>query len=220
MFRIIHEVLTAPELADVLGELKTGRFNDGAASARGSAKLVKHNEQLDPEHHKALISTITQKIRGHSHFRGFAMPLDTHPVLINRFSTGMEYGNHIDVAAVGGMRTDLSFTLFLSDPASYEGGELVIETEVGEQSFKLPAGALLLYPANRMHRVNRVTRGQRLAAVSWAKSAIADNEKRDLCVDLDMALHRLYSKHGASTETDQISKVINKLRHLWGRESG
>ncbi len=220
MFRVIHGVLTAAELADVVGELRVGRFNDGAASARGSARQVKHNEQLDPKQHQALISSVTRKIVGHSHFRGFAMPLDTHPVLINRFSVGMEYGNHIDVASVGGMRTDLSLTLFLSDPASYEGGELVVETEVGEQSFKLPAGSLLLYPANRMHRVNKVARGERLAAVSWAKSAIADTEKRDLCVDLDMALHRLCSRHGSCTETDQISKVINKLRHLWGRESG
>lgn len=220
MFRIIHDVLTPSELADATGELRGGHFNDGARSARGSAKRVKHNEQLDPKQHQTLINGVTQKIMGHSHFRGFAMPLDLQPVLINRFSAGMAYGNHIDVASAGGMRADLSLTLFLSDPASYDGGELVIETEVGEQPFKLPAGSLLLYPANRMHRVNKVTRGQRLAAVSWAKSVIADTEKRDLCIDLDMALHQLYNKQGASAETDQISKVINKLRHLWGRESG
>ncbi|MCV6587680.1 MAG: Fe2+-dependent dioxygenase [Marinobacterium sp.] len=219
MFRIIHDVISGSELADIQGELKQAEFYDGAGSASGAARRVKNNQQLDLHQYETLIGRISDRVRAHDHVQGFAVPLEMMPVLINRFGEGMSYGNHVDISIQAGMRVDLSFTLFLSDPASYEGGELVVETELGEQSFKLPAGSLLLYPANRLHRVNEVTSGERFAAVSWIKSAIADTERRDIYIDLHIAMNQLVREHGYSPQTDQISKVMNKLRHFWGRES-
>jgi len=219
MFRVIHDVLSAKELAEVNAELKRASFRDGRESAKGTAKQIKSNEQLDANKHQALIKQVTSKIYQHNHFRGFSVVAELLPVLINRYSNGGHYGNHIDIARRGSIRADFSLTLFLSDPESYDGGELVVDTELGEQPFKLPAGSMLLYPANRLHRVNPVTRGERLAACSWVQSAIGDAEKRDIYVSLDILMSRLRQEKGPSPDVEQLSCAMNRLMHLWGRGS-
>jgi len=217
MFRIIHEVLSSTEVEEVVSELKRASFRDGRETAIGNAKLVKSNGQLDQSKHKRLIQHVTEKVSANPFFKGYSVMQQLLPVLINRFGENDQYGSHIDLAYQNGMRSDLAFTLFLSDPASYDGGDLVVETELGEQAFKLPAGSMLLYPANRLHRVNMVTRGERFAAVSWIQSAIPDLEKRDLYIDLDLLLYRLREEKGVCPDTEQLVKVMNKLRHMWGR---
>ncbi len=130
----------------------------------------------------------------------------------------MQYGSHVDDALMNGMRTDVAFTLFLSDPDSYAGGELVIESAAGEDAIKLPPGALVAYPATSLHRVNEVTHGVRLAAVGWAKSLIRDAARRELLFDLDTARRRMFAQSGKSAEFDLISKSFANLLRMWAED--
>jgi PKHD-type hydroxylase len=130
----------------------------------------------------------------------------------------MAYGTHVDDALMGGMRTDISFTLFLSDPESYDGGELVTESHAGEQPFKLPAGSLVLYPSTTLHRVEPVTRGSRLAAVGWVRSLVRDPARRELLFDLDTARKALFDRDGKSPEFDLLSKCGANLLRMWAED--
>ena len=118
-------------------------------------------------------------------------------------------------AAQEPIRSDLSFTLFLSPPDAYDGGELVIEGSAGEQAFKLPAGGLVLYPSSTLHRVAPVTRGERLAAVSWVQSQVRDPACREILFDLDTARRTLFQREGKSREFDLLSKSLANLLRLW-----
>ena len=115
-------------------------------------------------------------------FRLAVRPKALAPLMFSAYEHGMEYGSHVDDALMQGMRTDVSFTLFLSDPESYDGGELVIESAAGEDAVKLAAGSLVAYPSTTLHRVAPVTRGVRLAAVGWARSFVRDGAQRETAV--------------------------------------
>jgi PKHD-type hydroxylase len=130
----------------------------------------------------------------------------------------MHYGRHVDDALMDGMRTDVAFTLFLSDPNSYDGGELTIESAAGEEAFKLDAGALVAYSATSLHRVADVTRGARLAAVGWARSFVRDPARRELLFDLDSARRQLFAREGKSAEFDLISKSFANLLRMWAED--
>jgi PKHD-type hydroxylase len=133
----------------------------------------------------------------------------------------MKFGQHVD----GGvrihphdgrkLRTDISATLFLSDPDSYDGGELVIESASGEDAVKLAAGSLLAYPSTTLHHVAPVTRGVRLAAVGWARSLIRDAARREMLFDLDTARRQLFAREGKSAEYDLVSKSLANLMRMW-----
>jgi PKHD-type hydroxylase len=113
------------------------------------------------------------------------------------------------------MRSDVSFTLFLSDAASYDGGELIIESAGGEEAFRLDAGSLIAYPATSLHRVGTVTRGARLAAVGWARSFVRDPAQRELLFDLDTARRQMFAQHGKSADYDLVSKSLANLLRMW-----
>jgi PKHD-type hydroxylase len=130
----------------------------------------------------------------------------------------MHYGAHVDDALMEGMRTDVAFTLFLSEPASYAGGELAIESPAGEEAFKLAAGALVAYPATSLHRVQAVTRGSRLAAVGWARSFVRDAARRELLFDLDTARHQMFARDGKSAHFDLVSKSLANLLRMWAED--
>jgi PKHD-type hydroxylase len=114
-----------------------------------------------------------------------------------------------------GVRSDVSFTLALTKPEDYEGGELVMETTAGEQAFKLPAGHVIAYPSTTLHRVAPVTRGERLAAVGWLQSQLRDPQHRELLYDLDLARRSLFDREGKTREFDLMSKVSANLLRLW-----
>ena len=135
--------------------------------------------------------------------------------LFSRYQPGHAYGTHVDDALIGGVRTDVSFTLFLSDPVSYDGGELIIDTASGEESFKLPAGSLVTYPATSLHRVAPVTRGERLAAAGWVRSHLRDPAHRELLFDLETARRRLFEREGKTVEADLLAKCAANLMRLW-----
>jgi PKHD-type hydroxylase len=114
-----------------------------------------------------------------------------------------------------GVRTDVSFTLFLAEPADYDGGELVIETSAGEEDIKLPAGHLIAYPSTTLHRVAPVTRGERLVAVGWAQSYVRDLAKREILFDLETARRSLFEQSGKTPEFDVLAKTSANLFRMW-----
>ena len=158
---------------------------------------------------------VAERILHNEVFRLAVRPKALTPLLFSRYETGMHYGSHVDDALMGGMRTDVSFTLFLSAPKSYAGGELTIESASGEDSFKLDAGSLVAYPATSLHHVADVTRGTRLAAVGWARSFIRDPARRELLFDLDTARRQLFAREGKSAEFDLVSRSLANLLRMW-----
>src|SRR2546427_4272987 len=163
---VIGDVLSAEEVNTVCATLMRARFTDGEESAGFAARLVKNNRQAEGSDRslETIRKLVAERILGNDVFRLAARPKALSALLFSRYENGMHYGSHVDDALIDGMRTDLSFTLFLSDPGSYDGGELAVETAAGEETFKPSAGALLAYPATSLHRVAAVTRGVRLAA--------------------------------------------------------
>jgi PKHD-type hydroxylase len=220
MYHVIADVLDAAEVATAVKALGTAQFVDGRVTAGWSARLVKNNLQAasGDQGIAALRDSITAKIMGNAVFRMAVRPKVLTPLILSRYEPGMAYGTHIDDAMMYDMRTDVSFTLFLSDPATYDGGELVIESTSGEEDVKLPAGSLVAYPSTTLHRVAPVTRGARLAAVGWARSIIRDGAKRELLFDLDTARNALFVRDGKTAELDLLSKTSANLLRMWAED--
>ena len=213
----IANILSGDELSFVQARVKAARFVDGKATAGFAARLVKNNEQAAASDASLneVRKLVSERILGNDLFRMAARPKQLTPLLISRYEPGMTYGSHVDDALMQGLRTDVSFTLFLDDPASYDGGELIIETTAGEDSIKLPAGSLIAYPSTSLHRVAEVTRGQRHVIVGWARSFIRDAAQRELLFDLDTARRQLFDRDGKSAEFDLISKSLANLLRMW-----
>jgi PKHD-type hydroxylase len=212
----IGGVLSAADIADAQTGLGKATFVDGRATAGWAAKLVKANLQAStgPEVER-IAGLIEARLREHAVFALAARPKTVLGPLFSRYQPGHAYGTHADDALMGGVRCDLAFTLFLSAPNDCDGGELIIETASGEESFKLPAGDLVLYPATTLHRVAPVTHGARLAAVGWVRSFIRDGARRELLFDLETARRRLFDREGKSAEGDLLAKCAANLLRLW-----
>jgi PKHD-type hydroxylase len=216
MILSIADVLSPAEVADVRAGLATARFEDGRASAGWAARLVKDNQQAtDGPDLERVRSLIEARLLAHVVFVLAARPKHLLGPVFSRYAEGQVYGAHVDDALMAGMRTDLSFTLFLSQPQSYDGGALVLDTTAGEQILKLPAGSLALYPASTLHRVEMVLRGERLAAVGWVRSFIRDPLRRELLFDLETARRRLFDREGKTPEGDLLAKCAANLFRLW-----
>lgn len=217
---VIGNVLSAEEVGTVRAALARARFVDGKATAGFAARQVKNNRQAEGSDRSLgpIRTLVAERILGNEVFRLAVRPKALSPLLFSRYETGMHYGSHVDDALMGGMRTDVSFTLFLSDPASYDGGDLTIESAAGEEAFKLAAGALVAYSATSLHRVADVTRGTRLAAVGWARSFIRDPARRELLFDLDTARRQLFAHGGKSAEFDLVSKSLANLLRMWAED--
>jgi PKHD-type hydroxylase len=214
---IIANILAAADIDTIAAMLANARFVDGRATAGFAAQTVKQNTQAEGSDRSLVTARelIAQRILASETFQMAVRPVALSPLLLARYEPGMQYGSHVDDALMNGMRTDIAFTLFLSHPESYEGGELVIESAAGEDAIKLPAGALVAYPATSLHHVNEVTRGERVAAVGWAKSFIRDAARRELMFDLDTARRQMFARNGKSPEFDLISKSFANLLRMW-----
>lgn len=214
---VIADVLSQEDLDTVRAALKRVRFVDGRETAGFAARLVKDNRQADAGDHSldAVRKLVTQRIMNNELFQLAARPKALTPLLFSRYEPGMRYGSHVDDAMMRGMRTDVSFTLFLDDPQSYDGGELVIETTAGEDAVKLAPGAMVAYASTTLHHVAEVTRGARHAAVGWARSYIRDPAQRELLFDLDTARRRLFAREGKSAEFDLLAKSVANLLRMW-----
>jgi PKHD-type hydroxylase len=198
--------------ADVLGM----KFVDGKATAHGKAQSIKFNLQserpgAEPTSSDDVILGALQRSR---EFQSFAIPKRILLPLFSKYEPGMNYGSHVDAAVMNSsapLRTDFAMTLFLVEPETYDGGELVIETSAGEQEIKLPAGDAIVYPASTIHRVMPVLRGLRLVAVTWIQSAIRDAAMRDVLRTLREALEA--SERGQHP-TLLLSKAYQNLMRL------
>jgi len=212
---LIGNVLSATDLDSLRAALGQARFVDGRETAGFAAREVKHNVQAVNEPTlEAIREMVTERLLANEVFSMAVRP-KALSLMFSRYDPGMRYGVHVDDAVMSGMRTDVAFTLFVSEPESYEGGELVIETAAGEDTIKLAAGALVAYPATSLHRVAEVTRGVRLAAVGWARSLVRDPARRELLFDLDTARRKLFAQHGQTAEYDLVSKSFANLLRMW-----
>jgi PKHD-type hydroxylase len=219
----VPKVLTAGQVAECRRLLDSAEWTDGKATVGEQGALVKRNRQL-PELSplgRQLGEMILKALAAHPLFFSAALPLRTVPPLFNRYEGGEHYGMHIDgaVRAVPGtahfIRTDLSSTLFLSEPEDYDGGELVVQDTFGQHSVKLPAGDLVLYPSSSLHRVNPVTRGARVASFFWTQSMVQDDRQRTLLFQLDQTIQKLRGKVGETEETVALAGHYHNLLRLW-----
>ena len=212
---VIGNVLSADEVGVLRQALERAQFVDGRETAGFAARLVKNNRQASDRRLETQRKLIAERIMGNELFGLAVRPKVLTPLLFSRYEPGMQYGSHVDDALMDGMRTDVSFTLFVSEPDSYDGGELVIESAAGEDAIKLQAGALVAYPSTSLHHVAAVTRGARYAAVGWARSLIRDAARRELLFDLDTARRQLFARDGKTAEFDLISKSTANLLRMW-----
>lgn len=217
---VIADILKPEDLAAIRSTLDGVRFIDGRETAGFAARQVKDNRQADARD-KSLDTAremVAKRILENDLFRIAVRPKQLSPLLFSRYEPGMSYGSHVDDALMGGMRTDVAFTLFLEDPERYDGGELVIESTGGDDAVKLPAGALIAYPATTLHHVAQVTRGRRQVVAGWARSFVRDASQRELLFDLDTARRSIYSRDGKSREFDLMSKSLANLMRMWAED--
>jgi PKHD-type hydroxylase len=192
----IPRVLTERELQAVRQILDNAHFVDGKLSAGIAAKRVQHDV-----------------------YRAAALPMRVAAPFYARYSEGMSYGDHVDdpiMQAQGPYRSDISITIFLSEPGEYEGGELVVNTQFGPREVKLPAGYAVMYPSSSVHHVNEVTRGTRLVAVTWLQSLIRDPAKRELLYDLYQVREKLLASAPDDEDTKKIDRTYVNLVRMWG----
>ncbi len=221
MLMIIPDLLDSTVLEEIRTLLKGVDFVDGKLSAGRDAQRVKRNEEMRAD--QKLTARLNQLVLGtlyeHPTFQAAAMPLKLSSAFFVRYDVGMSYGRHIDDAVMGPQseqyRADISVTVFLSAPESYEGGELIIESGYGEQNVKLPAGHAVLYPSGNLHRVTEVTAGERLVAVTWAQSMVRDPQHRATLYDLYIVKETLLGISPDAEATACANRVYVSLYRQW-----
>ncbi len=222
MLLTIENVLTPEQVTQARQKLATAEWVDGRVTAGYQAQEVKRNAQI-PETSpiaKELGDIILAGLARSPRFMSAALPLRVFPPMFNSYAGGQTFGTHVDTAirqlATTGqrIRTDLSATLFLTAPSEYDGGELIVEDSYGEKSVKLPAGDMVLYPATSLHRVEPVTRGNRVSSFFWIQSMIRQDAHRTLLFDLDASIQRLAgSDHAQSAPIKQSSVQLTGVYH-------
>lgn len=220
----IENVLTKEEVAQCRSVLEGTKWVDGKITAGAQSALAKHNLQVpeDAPQARALGEIVLRALGRSQGFNSAAVPFRVFPPLFNRYDVGMKFGAHVDNAIrfIAGpnirVRTDLSATLFLTEPEDYDGGELVIEDTYGAQSIKFAAGDMVLYPATSLHRVEEITRGSRWASFFWIQSMVKDDGGRALLYQLDQSIIKtraeLGDKHDAVLG---LTAVYHNLLRKW-----
>jgi len=220
----IPEVLAAAELAEVRRLIDRADWIDGNATSGAQAALAKRNRQLpeDSAAAKQAGEIVLDALGRNALFVAAALPAKVWPPLFNRYSGGDQFGMHVDNAvrikrgSGERLRCDLSATLFLADPAAYEGGELTVEDTYGAHIIKLGAGDLILYPASSLHHVTAVTSGERVAAFFWVQSMIRDDAQRRVLFDMDVAVQRLAGELGqAHASVVALTGTYHNLLRMW-----
>lgn len=217
MIFCIQGFIEENEIRTVKKKLESVIWREGSATAGWNARLVKNNQQANANDAMAdeIIARVQSLALTHPLFLAAARPKCFGPVMVNRYASNMGYGTHVDDALMGGIRTDVSFTLFLDDPATYEGGELVLEETSGELAYKLEAGSLVLYPSTSLHRVAPVSSGQRRAVVGWVQSFVRTPERRQILFDIEQARGAIFASSGKTPEFDLLSKSLSNLLRMW-----
>lgn len=216
MLIVIENILPRGDISALRQACDGLEFTDGKTTAGRFAKLVKANDQARPGPAlEAALSGVEQALAANALFRAAARPKALTRLILSRYRDGQTYGLHVDDALMQGLRSDLSFTLFLSEPDSYEGGALILEDSFEARAIKLAAGELILYPASSLHRVEPVTRGTRLAVVGWVQSLIRDPGQREILFDLDQAVEACFAAEGKSAQFDRLAKTHSNLLRMW-----
>jgi PKHD-type hydroxylase len=219
----IPEVLTSEQVAEARRILDAAEWVDGRVTAGHQSARTKDNMQL-PENHPAarqLGETILTALGQNPLFVSAALPTRVFPPLFNRYQGGQSFGTHVDnairqISATGHrIRTDLSATVFFSQPDEYDGGELIVEDTYGLHHVKLPAGHMILYPSTSLHHVTPVTRGSRLSSFFWIQSMVRDDGQRTLLFDLDTAIQRLNPSKPDDSAVVQLTGVYHNLLRRW-----
>ncbi|RYZ11351.1 MAG: Fe2+-dependent dioxygenase [Alphaproteobacteria bacterium] len=220
----IENVLTKAEVAHCRSVLEGTQWVDGKITAGAQSALAKHNLQVpeDAPQARALGEIVLRALGRSPEFNSAAVPFRVFPPLFNRYDVGMKFGAHVDNAIrfIAGpnirVRTDLSATLFLSEPEDYDGGELVIEDTYSTQSVKFAAGDMVLYPATSLHRVEEITRGSRWASFFWIQSMVKDDGGRALLYQLDQAIIKTRAELGDKHEAVLgLTAVYHNLLRKW-----
>ncbi len=223
MLLVVPKVLTTEQLIRCRGALVAAEWVDGKATAGYQGAQVKQNRQL-PENSplaRELGDLVLGTLERNPLFISAALPQRVYPPMFNRYEGGEHFGSHVDnaVRLIPGagikIRTDISATLFLADPADYEGGELLIEDTYGTHSVKLPAGDMVLYPSTSLHKVTPVTRGARLASFFWIQSMVRDDAQRTLLFDLDSSIQRLNATGGDEASRTRLIGCYHNLLRMW-----
>ena len=223
MLIAIPNVLSSETVRAARARLEAAPWVDGNVTAGHQSRLAKHNEQVPAEDPAAIEvgDMITEALEMNPLFISAALPRKIFPPLFNRYTGGQSFGTHIDnaIRQVPGtahrVRTDLSATLFFSEPDEYDGGELVVEDTYGVQQVKLPAGSMILYPASSLHHVTPVTRGTRMASFFWIQSMVRDDGERTLLFDLDSAIQRVIGADPEHPAAVSLTGVYHNLLRRW-----
>jgi PKHD-type hydroxylase len=215
----IQGLLKSDELELINTLLQESNFIDGANTASLSAKSVKNNFQIDSNDAALpqLQNIINNALKTSPLFQIFALPKQIYPIIFSKYLAGNTYGWHVDSPIMGenAMRTDLAMTIFLSDPNTYEGGELMIQGSQGITAYKPNKGDAVVYPCNYLHCVSPITKGERLAAVTWIQSQVASPEKRDILFNLNQVHGVMYQKDPNSAEGNLLLQTHSNLLRMW-----
>lgn len=220
MILAFPEVISPDEHRAILAQANAAEFVDGRETASPELASIKNNQQVRrgsaPLQHIADI--VLAALRRNSTFRNAVYPKQLHSLLVSRYREGMQYGSHVDQALMGDdtvWRSDLSLTLFLNEPAAYDGGELALQYGSGETLTKLPARSMVCYPTGQLHRVTPVTRGERLVVVGWIQSYVRDDAAREVLRDLGEAMEALRGRDEFRPAHDLINKTHANLMRRW-----
>ena len=217
---LISPLLNDKEIQIFKSKLKKNNedWQDGKKTAGSHAAKVKNNLQLNREcdTSQSLSKFINNKILSNPLIKSFSLPKKIHGIMFTKSREGMKYGRHIDNAFMSSGRADLSFTIFISEKDSYQGGELIVENINSESTFKLNSGEMIIYPSTYLHSVKEIKKGERLVCVGWIESYIKSIEEREYLFDIDAGARSLLSKHGRSDDLDLIFKSYSNLLRLLG----
>ena len=217
---LTQKLLTNEEINSIKTKINKEEklWENGKKTAGSFAANVKNNLQLskNSEISKACTHLISKKILANPLIKSFTLPKTIHGVMFTKSSQNMKYGRHIDNPYMSTGRSDLSFTISLTDKSQYQGGELVIETLNAENSFKLNSGEIIIYPSTYLHSVNEVKSGERLVCVGWIESYVKSIEEREFLFDLEAGAKGLLAKYGRSDELDLVYKSYSNLLRLLG----
>ena len=219
MLVVLEDFLEGAEVNTYRRQLKDAAWQDGMHSAGGLNVLAKKNRQVEPACPigRRLGNDLLQKMGHHATLVSAALPHRIFPPVFNRYGVGETYGAHVDAAIMqipqtaDVLRSDVSMTIFLTDPADYQGGELVIESEFGAQEVKLAAGDAVVYPSSSLHHVAPVTAGERLAVITWMQSMVPEAEARALLYDLDQSIQALTRSGADEAELLRLTSVYHNL---------
>ncbi|MEP7185547.1 MAG: Fe2+-dependent dioxygenase [Rhodanobacter sp.] len=219
----IPDVLNPEQVSQMRAALEAAEWTDGRETVGVQGARVKRNHQL-PDHsplRQQLGQIVLSALAVHPLYHAANLPLRTLPPRFNRYQGGGQYGFHVDGAVMGlgtdsgQLRSDISCTLFLSEPDDYDGGELIVSDTYGEHEVKLPAGDLIVYPSSSLHRIEAVTRGARLGAFFWVQSLIRDDGQRRLLFELDTSIQRLTESGADAAALLQLTGVYHNLLRQW-----